>query len=473
MLKKATQEEASLGRSKLLASVSKRLLPLILVLPRVWSLFAYRSLGEQDPSIMTIFYLGEALVAVFVTVVVSERFKRIGRLLSAIAYSRTLVLILGASPAAIVLFGSHTNIALVPIAATLSGMCRVWLYFLCITVLGKLDSRHAIVYILVSFSLAVLFRLPLELLPLDVASLLVIPIPLLCVAICRKAKSIAGDSIANPRHFKSLRHFVPYIVVIFVISMVLGCYHNTISIHVLDLQVMAYGILYKTLVPLILLVFFIKNSQFINLGHMSLLTLLFVLTMLVVSFFFAGNVLIDEMTSDYARWTFEMLLFVSLVVLARRTDTDVFRVFGVGWATAMVGMALGVFVCAPPGFDFESSSMVLVFIYTLVVMTVVVVLFNLKNTFDFRLMGTRTNQKQSAQETYEAIHAKCLELRNIEQLTQRELEILPLICLGLSKSAIANHLVISENTVRTHAKNIYRKLNIHSRQDLLDLLWRI
>ena len=31
-------------------------------------------------------------------------------------------------------------------------------------------------------------------------------------------------------------------------------------------------------------------------------------------------------------------------------------------------------------------------------------------------------------------------------------------------------LVISENTVRTHAKHIYTKLDIHRRQELLDML---
>ena len=35
---------------------------------------------------------------------------------------------------------------------------------------------------------------------------------------------------------------------------------------------------------------------------------------------------------------------------------------------------------------------------------------------------------------------------------------------------IAEELVISENTVRTHAKRIYAKLDIHKKQDLIDLV---
>ena len=45
-----------------------------------------------------------------------------------------------------------------------------------------------------------------------------------------------------------------------------------------------------------------------------------------------------------------------------------------------------------------------------------------------------------------------------------------LIARGNSMATIADCLVISENTVRTHAKHIYTKLNIHKRQELLDML---
>ena len=45
-----------------------------------------------------------------------------------------------------------------------------------------------------------------------------------------------------------------------------------------------------------------------------------------------------------------------------------------------------------------------------------------------------------------------------------------LLCQGRSKSYIAESLFISENTVRSHSKNIYRKLGVHSKQELLDLV---
>jgi len=48
-------------------------------------------------------------------------------------------------------------------------------------------------------------------------------------------------------------------------------------------------------------------------------------------------------------------------------------------------------------------------------------------------------------------------------LTEREGEILLLVAQGLSNKAIAEQLVVSERTVRSHVSNILQKLHLHSR----------
>ena len=49
------------------------------------------------------------------------------------------------------------------------------------------------------------------------------------------------------------------------------------------------------------------------------------------------------------------------------------------------------------------------------------------------------------------------------QLTRRELEVLNGVVNGLTDRRIADSLCISEHTVRSHFKNIFRKLNVSSR----------
>ncbi|MGO5414072.1 helix-turn-helix domain-containing protein [Slackia isoflavoniconvertens] len=65
---------------------------------------------------------------------------------------------------------------------------------------------------------------------------------------------------------------------------------------------------------------------------------------------------------------------------------------------------------------------------------------------------------------------QCLVLKRDYGLSARETEVCELIARGRSVAAIAEELFVSENTVRTHSKHIYTKLDIHSRQELGELL---
>ena len=51
----------------------------------------------------------------------------------------------------------------------------------------------------------------------------------------------------------------------------------------------------------------------------------------------------------------------------------------------------------------------------------------------------------------------------VEQLSQRELEVLQLVAEGLSNPEIASRLYLSPNTVKVHTRNIFGKLDVHNR----------
>lgn len=61
-------------------------------------------------------------------------------------------------------------------------------------------------------------------------------------------------------------------------------------------------------------------------------------------------------------------------------------------------------------------------------------------------------------------------LRQHYRLSARETEVMELIARGNTVARIAEDLVVSENTIRTHSKRIYAKLDIHKKQELLDLI---
>lgn len=68
------------------------------------------------------------------------------------------------------------------------------------------------------------------------------------------------------------------------------------------------------------------------------------------------------------------------------------------------------------------------------------------------------------------IAAYCQDLAIEYGLTPREAEILALVALGRSAKYISEELTVSYNTTRTHVRHIYEKLNIHSKQELIDLV---
>ncbi len=58
----------------------------------------------------------------------------------------------------------------------------------------------------------------------------------------------------------------------------------------------------------------------------------------------------------------------------------------------------------------------------------------------------------------------------LELLTSRENEVLQCIRQGKSNKLMADEQFVSVNTIKTHIKNIYEKLDVHSRTELMALL---
>ncbi len=85
----------------------------------------------------------------------------------------------------------------------------------------------------------------------------------------------------------------------------------------------------------------------------------------------------------------------------------------------------------------------------------------------FANAGGESSEFQSQQS---AKHDRLAYVRENYGLTKRESEVLELLAEGRSSSYIAGELVLSEHTVRSYVKNIYQKLDVHSKQDLIDFM---
>lgn len=71
-----------------------------------------------------------------------------------------------------------------------------------------------------------------------------------------------------------------------------------------------------------------------------------------------------------------------------------------------------------------------------------------------------------------SIEERCAELGEARGLTERETEIFAMLARGRNGQFVMDHYVVSRNTVKSHVKHIYAKLDVHSQQELIDLVER-
>jgi DNA-binding NarL/FixJ family response regulator len=84
----------------------------------------------------------------------------------------------------------------------------------------------------------------------------------------------------------------------------------------------------------------------------------------------------------------------------------------------------------------------------------------------------RTWISPGAQEELTEIVDKNNYSEEIENLTDRELEIFLLVAQGMNNQQIADKLKIADGTIKNHLINIYDKLNLHSRAEAVAWAWQ-
>lgn len=70
----------------------------------------------------------------------------------------------------------------------------------------------------------------------------------------------------------------------------------------------------------------------------------------------------------------------------------------------------------------------------------------------------------------ETLSTRCETIARDHQFTPRETEIFQLLAQGYTMPMISEKLFVSENTVKSHVKSIYQKLDIHVRSELIELV---
>lgn len=89
---------------------------------------------------------------------------------------------------------------------------------------------------------------------------------------------------------------------------------------------------------------------------------------------------------------------------------------------------------------------------------------------DKSLKGEEDLSLQAPESVEHDLHERCGSIARNHNFTPRETEIFFLLAQGYTIPAISEKLFVSENTVKSHVKSIYQKLDVHVRTELIELV---
>lgn len=141
-------------------------------------------------------------------------------------------------------------------------------------------------------------------------------------------------------------------------------------------------------------------------------------------------------------------------------------IFGLGLSMNVLGIMIGGFIGNYLGNmhndNFNTLLIALIVVFTVVIMLPVLYTYLARVLKNHAFLYQFSNQNQEKQtKNSKDIHS--------ELLTAKELEIVKLVLEGYTYRAISEMLFISENTTKYHVKNIYQKLNINKKSELINI----
>lgn len=200
---------------------------------------------------------------------------------------------------------------------------------------------------------------------------------------------------------------------------------------------------------------------------------------------------------------FEALMWIFFGELSQRFRLSPIMVFGLGRGVLALGSLIGTFIVSlTPGTEVLSSRMTGVIEWALFILVAIIIAYvllprqrEIKSIVDpnsetenkaveqlnkLAHDNTGNDSDDASEEAREAqkeehtkggrFRAQCETIANQYLLSRREAEVLFLLAKGHNAAFIQDKLYISRSTAKTHISHIYRKLDIHTQQELLAMM---
>ena len=165
------------------------------------------------------------------------------------------------------------------------------------------------------------------------------------------------------------------------------------------------------------------------------------------------------------------MFWITLVDLGRRNEAGAPSVIAWGLAINAIGVILGANLGRAADHIGAHSAVAISTVSAAIVLFFVFYLLFIARTLSFceTIAQVESRHVIAAPRTSDT-EQLCARAARQFQLTPRELDVLTLLAKGRNGPFIQEELCISYNTVKAHVKHIYQKMDVHTQQELIDLV---
>lgn len=170
-----------------------------------------------------------------------------------------------------------------------------------------------------------------------------------------------------------------------------------------------------------------------------------------------------------------VFVLAMLANLAYRFDLPSLRLFALARVCSEGGIFIGVLMreaLKNSSVEFNFVSLSVAAVLGLVVVGVCVLIWKSEKAVnaDWGAAGISLESGEHEPGPRERLIDRCERLAEEYALTEREREMLMLICQGKTRTQIEQELFLSQNTVKTHIRHLYGKLGVHSKEEACELV---
>ena len=169
---------------------------------------------------------------------------------------------------------------------------------------------------------------------------------------------------------------------------------------------------------------------------------------------------------------YEIMAYYVLVALAWRNPDNAVATFAWGFAMYAVGVAAGAGLgrCAQALLALDPTATLRASAIAQFIFAAVICVSMRTFSFGDTVRTVQTDDRVETVPLTRQLDERCKALVSEHGLTPRESDVLCLLAQGRNSPFIQNELGLARNTVKVHVRHIYSKLDVHSQQELIDLV---